>query len=58
MGGSIIRHEPETITPLQKNERVYHIFQDEGWVTYLEKLKGFDADIALEFSSEFLEDLD
>lgn len=34
---------------------VYQFFQDEGWLVYFEKLKGFDKEVIVKFANNLQE---
>ena len=34
---------------------VYQFFQDEGWLVYFEKLKGFDKEVTVKFANNLQE---
>jgi len=47
MGGSIVRHEPAIMDAIRQNIEVFRIFEEAGWMTYLERLNGFNGGMAL-----------
>jgi hypothetical protein len=42
MGGSVIRYEPTTIDLLELYPEAYQIFLQAGWLSYFQRLQGFD----------------
>ena len=47
MGGSIVRHEPTMMDAIRQNIEVFRIFEEAGWMTYLERLNGFNGGMEL-----------
>jgi hypothetical protein len=50
IGGSFIHHELESLDLFCIYSKAYQIFHNTGWVTFFEKLQGFDNVVTLEFS--------
>jgi len=46
-GCSIVRHEPTIMDAIRENIEVFRIFEEAGWMTYLERLNGFNGGMAL-----------
>ena len=47
MGDSIVRHEPAIMDAIRQNIEVFRIFEEAGWMTYLERLNGFNGGMEL-----------
>ena len=47
MGGSTVRHEPEIMDSIRQNIEVFRIFEEASWMTYLERLNGFNGETTL-----------
>jgi hypothetical protein len=50
MGGSVVRYEPENMDALLLYPDVYEKFLQFGWISYFEKLQGFNEAEVLEFN--------
>jgi hypothetical protein len=55
MGGSVVRYEPENLDALLLYPDVYEKFLQAGWISYFEKLQGFNEAEVLEFSQNLTE---
>jgi hypothetical protein len=53
MGGATNRNEPNNIENIRKNPAVMRIFEQAGWLQFLEKFQGFDFDLTMEFAQSF-----
>jgi len=42
MGGSVVRYEPKNLDALLLCLDVYEKFMQDGWISYSEKLQGFN----------------
>jgi hypothetical protein len=56
MGGSVIRYEPATIALLELYPEAYQIFLQAGWLSYFQRLQGFDQQQVLQFAQNLQED--
>jgi hypothetical protein len=50
MGGSVIRYEPATTALLELYPEAYQIFLQAGWLSYFQRLQGFDQQQVLQFA--------
>ena len=50
MGGTMIKHELDSMEALQNCLEAYHIFRDARWIEYFQKLEGSDEVMEIEFS--------
>jgi hypothetical protein len=55
MGGSLNHREPIETLLLEAYENIGEIFQQGGWLEYLNRLQGYDDNVALEFAINFRE---
>jgi hypothetical protein len=55
MGGSAVRYEPKNLDALLLHPDVYQKFMQVGWISYFEKLQGFNEAKVLEFSQNLTE---
>jgi hypothetical protein len=55
MGGSTVRYEPKNLDALLLHPDVYQKFLQAGWISYFEKLQGFNESEVLEFSQNLIE---
>ena len=46
-GVGIVQHEPTIMDAIHQNIEVFRIFEEAGWMTYLERLNGFNGGMAL-----------
>jgi hypothetical protein len=53
MGAGFNRREPTNPSKVYNNPEVMDIFQDNIWPLYFDRLRGYDDEIALEFSMKF-----
>ena len=49
MPGGFIRREPTDSTTLRRNQAVVEIFTQEQWMSFCDKLQGYDEEVAEEF---------
>ena len=56
MGGSIIRNEPATTALLEHYPAAYQIFQQAGWLSYFQRLQGYNEQQVLQFAQNLQED--
>jgi hypothetical protein len=56
MGGSIIRNKPTTTVLLEHYPVAYQIFQQAGWLSYFQRLQGYDEQQVLQFAQNLQED--
>jgi hypothetical protein len=56
MGGSIIHYEPTTTALLELYLEAYQIFLQAGWLSYFQRLQGFDQQQVLQFAQNLQED--
>jgi hypothetical protein len=49
MGGSVIRYEPATTALLELYLEAYQIFLQVGWLSYFQRLQGYDQQQVLQF---------
>ena len=52
MGGSVVRHKPNSMDALQNCLEAYHIFRDVGWVDFFQNIEGSDEAVSIEFSKK------
>jgi len=50
MGGATNRNEPNNVDSIRKHPEVMRIFEQAGWLQFLEKFQGFDLDLTMEFA--------
>jgi hypothetical protein len=50
MGGYVIRYEPATTALLELYPEAYQIFLWVGWLSYFQRLQGFDQQQVLQFA--------
>jgi hypothetical protein len=50
MGGAVNRNEPNNVDSIRKHPAVMQIFEQAGWLQFLEKFQGFDLDLTMEFA--------
>ena len=53
MGGAVNRNEPNNVDSIRKHPAVMQIFEQAGWLQFLEKFQGFDLDLTMEFAQSF-----
>jgi hypothetical protein len=53
MGGSLNRTEPSNIEDIKANPAVMEIFEQAGWLGFLERFQGSDNQLAMEFAQTF-----
>jgi hypothetical protein len=53
MGGAVNRNEPNNVDSIRKHPAVMQIFEQAGWLQFLEKFQGFDLDLTMEFARSF-----
>jgi hypothetical protein len=56
MGGSVIRNEPATTALLEHYPVAYQIFQQAGWLSYFQRLQGYNEQQVLQFAQNLQED--
>jgi hypothetical protein len=56
MGGPIIWYEPTTTTLLELYPEFYQIFLQAGWLSYFQRLQGYDQQQGLQFARNLQED--
>jgi hypothetical protein len=53
MGGAVNRTEPDNIEEIKRNPTSIRVFEQVGWMAFLEQFEGFDHDLILEFAHNF-----
>jgi hypothetical protein len=53
MGGSVNRSEPSNIEDIKANPTVMEIFEQAGWLGFLEQFQGSDNKLAMKFAQTF-----
>jgi hypothetical protein len=53
MGGAVNRTEPDNIEEIKRNPTTMRIFEQAGWLAFLEQFQGSDHDLVLEFAHNF-----